>query len=172
MPLVLVVFMPLACLTFFDSFVDADFICDGSSACSYRSANQRALASAQQCACNCAACRGAANNLCSGMVPMIMCRLCVLRAFMTFRLCLLRKARGWESKYAEQRERKHCLFQYHPVSCSCGLDAELASFVGVKKKQHLRSVRRKGILKSKMTTFSSRFWFTFRYWHTVAASAE
>jgi hypothetical protein len=23
-----------------------------------------------------------------------------------------------------------------------------------------------------MMTFSSRFWFTFRYWQTVAASAE
>ncbi len=28
------------------------------------------------------------------------------------------------------------------------------------------------ILEHKMTTFSSRFWFTFRYWRTVAASAE
>lgn len=92
MPLVSPVIVPLACLPLLHSFVDADFIRDGSSTCSYRSANQRALASAQQCACNCAACRGAANNLRPGMMPMIMCRLCVLRAFMTFRLCLLRKA--------------------------------------------------------------------------------
>jgi hypothetical protein len=40
------------------------------------------------------------------------------------------------------------------------------------EKAALAEAKEKRYLESKMTTFSSRFWFTFRYWHTVAASAE
>ena len=84
--------MPLALLPFFDAFVDADFIRDGSSACSNRSADQRALASAQQRTGNCSSCRGATYNLCPGLVTMIMCCLCVPGTLVTLRLRLLRKA--------------------------------------------------------------------------------
>lgn len=84
--------MPLALLSRFDAFVDADFIGNRSSACSDRSADQRALASAQQGTGNCSSCCGATYNLCPGVVTMIMRCLRVLCAFMTLGLCLLRKA--------------------------------------------------------------------------------
>ena len=59
-------------LAFFYAFVYADFVGDGSSACSCRAADECSFASAEEATHDCTACRGTYDNLGSGVVGVVM----------------------------------------------------------------------------------------------------
>ena len=93
-------------LTLFNSFVYPDFIGDSTAACSYCSADESAFSSTKECSCNRAACCGAANDLRSGVVLMVMGSLCAFGALVAAlsgcrRLCNTREGERQETDESE-----------------------------------------------------------------------
>jgi len=70
------------------SFIGANFIRDYATTCSNSTTDQCAFSASEERSSYRAACRGAADNLCSGVVAMVMCGLRALGTFVALGLGL------------------------------------------------------------------------------------
>jgi hypothetical protein len=88
------IFTSLLAFAFLYPFIGTNLICDCATACADGTPDKRAFSSAQQSSSNGAPCRGAADDLCSGVMAMVMGGLRALGSFVALRLGLrpLRKA--------------------------------------------------------------------------------
>jgi hypothetical protein len=88
------VFTSILAFAFLYSFIGTNFICDCATASADGTTDKGAFSPTEERSSHCAACRRAADDLCSGVVAMIMGGLLALGTFVALGLCLpsLRKS--------------------------------------------------------------------------------